>query len=136
MLVDTTVLLDVLQNDPDGADASVAQLRAQAQIHRLVINPIIYAELSLAFSTMQALDQALAALQIAVVDIPAPALFLAGKAFAKYLSPDDTLGLRLSDFFIGAHAAVAGVPVLTRDAHKLAWYFPTVAWLAPTQTSP
>ena len=135
MLVDTNVLVDVLENDPDGAAWSVAQLRAQAQIHRLVINPIIYAELSLAFSTVQALDQALAALQIAVVDIPAPALFLAGKAFAKYRSPDDTLGLRLSDFFIGAHAAVAGVPVLTRDARKLAWYFPSITTISPTERS-
>jgi predicted nucleic acid-binding protein len=136
MLVDTNVLVDVLENDPDWAAWSVAQLRAQAQIHRLVINPVIYAELSLTFSSLEALDDTLADLQIPVIDIPKPALFLAGKAFAKYRAPDDTPGLRLSDFFIGAHAAVAGVPVLTRDARKLAWYFPTVAWLAPTQTSP
>ena len=81
MLVDTNVLVDVLENDPDWSDWSVAQLRAQAQIHRLVINPVIYAELSLTFSTVEALDDALAGLQIPVIDIPRAALFPAGKAF-------------------------------------------------------
>ena len=80
MLVDTNVLVDVLENDPDWADWSVAQLRAQAQIHRLVVNPVIYAELSLTFSTVEALDDLLVAMQIPVQEIPKPALFLAGKA--------------------------------------------------------
>ena len=131
MLVDTNVLVDVLENDPDWADWSVAQLRAQAQIHRLVINPVIYAELSLAFSTMEALDEALAALQIPVIEIPRPALFLAGKAFVKYRRQGGTKSNVLADFFIGAHAAVAGLPVLTRDVRRIAGYFPTVALIAP-----
>lgn len=131
MLVDTNVLVDVLENDPDWADWSVAQLRAQAQIHRLVINPVIYAELSLAFSTVEALDEALAALQIPVIDIPKPALFLAGKAFVKYRRQGGTKTNVLADFFIGAHAAVAGLPVLTRDVRRYASYFPTVALIAP-----
>ena len=110
MLVDTNVLVDVLENDPDWADWSIAQLRAQAQIHRLVINPVIYAELSLAFSTVEALDEALAALQIPVIETPKPALFLAGKAFVKYRRQGGTKTNVLADFFIGAHAAVAGLP--------------------------
>ncbi len=133
MLVDTNVLVDVLENDPDWADWSVAQLRAQAQIHRLVINPVIYAELSLTFGTVEALDEALAGLQIPVIDIPKPALFLAGKAFVKYRRQGGTRTNVLADFFIGAHAAVAGLPVLTRDVRRLAGYFPTVRVIAPEQ---
>lgn len=131
MLVDTNVLVDVLENDPEWADWSVAQLRAQAQIHRLVINPIIYAELSLAFSTVEALDETLAALQIPVIEIPKPALFLAGKAFVKYRRQGGTKTSVLADFFIGAHAAVAGLPVLTRDVRRYEGYFPTVPLIAP-----
>ena len=131
MLVDTNVLVDVLENDPDWADWSVAQLRAQAQIHRLVINPVIYAELSLTFSTVEALDDALAGLQIPVIEIPKPALFLAGKAFVKYRRRGGTKTNVLADFFIGAHAAVAGLPVLTRDVRRYASYFPTVRLIAP-----
>jgi len=131
MLVDTNVLVDVLENDPDWADWSVAQLRAQAQIHRLVINPVIYAELSLTFSTVEALDDTLVALQIPVIDMPKPALFLAGKALVKYRRQGGTKNNVLADFFIGAHAAVAGFPVLTRDVRRYAGYFPTVALVAP-----
>ena len=131
MLVDTNVLVDVLENDPDWADWSVAQLRARAQIHRLVINTVIYAELSLAFSTVEALDEALAALQIPVIEMPKPALFLAGKAFVKYRRKGGTKTNVLADFFIGAHAAVVGLPVLTRDVRRYASYFPTVQLIAP-----
>jgi len=131
MLVDTNVLIDVLENDPDWADWSVAQLRAQAQIHRLVINPVIYAEVSLAFGTVEALDEALTALQIPVIEIPKPALFLAGKAFVKYRCQGGTKTNVLADFFIGAHAAVVGLPVLTRDVRRYAAYFPTVQLVAP-----
>jgi predicted nucleic acid-binding protein len=131
MLVDTNVLVDVLENDPDWADGSVAQLRAQAQIHRLVINPIIYAELSLAFRTVEALEEALGSLQIPVLEIPKPALFLAGKAFVQYRRQGGTKTNVLADFFIGAHAAVAGLPVLTRDVRRYASYFPTVKLIAP-----
>jgi hypothetical protein len=131
MLVDTNVLVDVFENDPEWDEWSVAQLRAQAQIHRLVINPVIYAELSLAFSAVEALDDALAALQIPVIEVPKPALFLAGKAFVRYQRQGDTKANVLADFFIGAHAAVAGWPVLTRDARRYTSYFPTVTLVAP-----
>ena len=131
MLIDTNVLVDVLENDPEWADWSVAQLRAQAQIHRLVINPIVYAELSLTFSTVEALDETLANLQIPVIEIPKPALFLAGKAFVQYRRQGGTKTNVLADFFIGAHAAVARLPVLTRDVRRYASYFPTVQLIAP-----
>ena len=135
MLVDTNVLVDVFENDPEWANWSVAQLRAQAQIHRLVINPVIYAELSLAFSTMEALDEALAALQIPVIEIPKPALFLAGKAFMQYRRQGGTKSNVLADFFIGAHAAVAGLPVLTREVRRYAGYFPTVPLISPSEAA-
>ncbi len=131
MLVDTNVLVDVLANDPEWADWSIAQLRAQAQIHRLCINPVIYAELSLTFNTVEALDETLAGLRIPVIDIPRPALFLAGKAFVQYRQQGGTKANVLADFFIGAHAAVAGWPVLTRDVRRYAGYFPTVALVSP-----
>lgn len=131
LLVDTNVLVDMLENDPDWADWSIAQLRAQSQVRRLVINPVIYAELSLTFSSAEALDETLAALQVAVAEIPRPALFLAGKAFVKYRRQGGTKSNVLSDFFIGAHAAVARWPVLTRDVRRYAGYFPTVELIAP-----
>jgi len=131
MLVDTNVLVDVFENDPTWADWSIAQLRAQAQIHRLVINPVIYAELSLTFSTVEALDATLADLRIPVIETPKPALFLAGKAFVQYRRQGGTKSNVLADFFIGAHAAVAGLPVLTRDVGRYASYFPTVRLIAP-----
>ena len=82
LLVDTNVLVDVLQDDPQWADWSIGQMRAQARIHELVINPVIYAEMSLSFSTLEALDRVVATLALAVREMPRPALFLAGKAFA------------------------------------------------------
>ena len=131
MLVDTNVLLDVLEDDPDWVDWSLHQLRAQSQIHSLAINPIIYAELSLAFTRFEALDTTLDGMGLAVLDLPRPALFLAGKAFAQYRRRGGTKSNVLSDFFIGAHAAVAGVPILTRDTARYRTYFPSVLLIAP-----
>src|SRR5690606_20809377 len=108
VLVDTNVLIDVLEDDPDWADWSIEQLRAQAQLRTLTINPVIYAELSLAFESPDALDAALAGLGIALQEIPRPALFLAGRAFVRYRRRGGTRHNVLADFFIGAHAAVAG----------------------------
>lgn len=131
MLVDTNVLVDVLENDPDWADWSVAQLQAQSKVHQLVINPIIYAELSLTFSTVEALDQVLDGMELRMQEIPKPALFLAGKAFARYRRSGGVKNNVLGDFFIGAHAAVSGLPVLTRDTRRYKNYFPTVKLIAP-----
>ena len=131
MLVDTNVLVDLLTNDPTWAEWSISQLRAQAQIYRLVINPVIYAELSLTFITVESLDDTLAILQIPVVEIPKPALFLAGKAFVQYRRQGGTKSNVLADFFIGAHAAVSGYPVLTQDVRRYGSYFPTVKLVAP-----
>jgi predicted nucleic acid-binding protein len=131
MLVDTNVLVDVLQNDPQWADWSIAQLQAQSKVHRLSINPIIYAELSLNFSTVEALDAVISRMELDLLDIPKPALFLAGKAFMQYRRGGRLKTNVLADFFIGAHAAVSGLPVLTRDTRRYQSYFPSINLVTP-----
>lgn len=132
LLVDTNVLVDVLEDDPEWADWSIGQLRAQSRIHRLVINPVIYSELSLTFSTVEALDRSIDDLGLTMVEIPRPALFLAGKAFVRYRRQGGKKNNVLADFFIGAHAAVAGYTVLTRDTQRYATYFSGVGLVSPT----
>lgn len=131
LLVDTNVLVDVLENDPDWADWSIGQLRAQSKIHRLAINPVIYSELSLTFSTVEALDKTIDELGLLLLALPRPALFLAGKAFVRYRRQGGTKSNVLGDFFIGAHAAVLDYPILTRDTRRYHSYFPTVRLIAP-----
>lgn len=131
LLVDTNVLVDVLQDDPKWADWSIAQMRAQAALHALVINPVIYAEMSLSFSTLEALDDVVHTLGLELREIPRPALFLAAKAYAQYRRLGGNKQQVLPDFFIGAHAAVEGWPLLTRDASRFKTYFPTLRVLAP-----
>ena len=131
LLVDTNVLVDVLEDDPQWADWSIGQLRAQSKIHRLAINSIIYSELSLTFSTVEALDETIDDLGLVMIEMPRPALFLAGKAFVRYRRQGGTKTNALGDFFIGAHAAVSGHAVLTRDTRRYASYFPSVMLVAP-----
>jgi predicted nucleic acid-binding protein len=131
LLVDTNVLVDVLEDDPEWADWSIGQLRAQSKIHRLAINPVIYSELSLTFSTVEALDRAVDDLGLSIIEIPRPALFLAGKAFVRYRRQGGKKENVLADFFIGAHAAVSRFPVLTRDTRRYASYFANVTLIAP-----
>ena len=131
LLVDSNVLVDVLQDDPQWADWSVRQLRAQASIHQLVINPVVYAEISLSFSTLEALDGVIDTLGLALHEVPRPALFLAARAFAQYRRRGGSKQQVLPDFFIGAHAAVQGWPLLTRNAAQFRTYFPSLQVLAP-----
>jgi len=131
VLVDTNVLVDVLQDDPQWADWSTAQLRAQAILHALVINPIIYAEMSLSFSTLEDLDDVVLTMELELREIPRPALFLAAKAYAQYRRRGGSKTQVLPDFYIGAHAAVEGWPLLTRDASRFKTYFPTLDVITP-----
>jgi predicted nucleic acid-binding protein len=131
LIVDTNVLVDVLEDDPDWVEWSIGQLRAQAQVHELVINPIIYAELSLAFATIEALDAVVDEMHLMMADLPRPALFLAAQAFLRYRRSGGRKGNVLSDFFIGAHASVARCPLLTRDVRRYRPYFPTVEFVSP-----
>ncbi|WP_434601748.1 type II toxin-antitoxin system VapC family toxin [Pseudomonas sp. Z4-7] len=132
ILVDTNVLIDVLEDDPVWADWSIQQLRAQSRAHDLVINPIIYAELSQTFSTFEALDEVVEKLGLVLQEIPRPALFLAGKAFVRYRKMGGGKSNVLADFFIGAHAAVKRLPLLTRDAKRYQNYFPSVELVVPS----
>jgi len=116
ILVDTNVLIDVLEDDPQWSQWSVAQLRAQSKIHELAINAVVYAELSLAFERLEQVDDAVARLGLKLLEIPRAALFLAGKAFITYRKAGGIRSNVLPDFFIGAHAAVEKVAILTRDA--------------------
>jgi len=131
LLVDTNVLVDVLEDDPEWADWSIGQLRAQSKIHRLAINPIIYSELSLTFSTVDALDRTIDDLGLTMIEIPRPALFLAGKAFVRYRRQGGKKENVLADFFIGAHAAVSSYPLLTRDTRRYSTYFIDVKLITP-----
>jgi predicted nucleic acid-binding protein len=131
ILVDANVLLDVWQADPNWQKWSTNQLRTQSKIAELAINPIIYAEISISFATPAALDARLDDLGIAVLSIPRHAAFLAGKAFVQYRRKGGGKSSVLADFFIGAHAAVSGSSILTRDTRRYSTYFPSVLLIAP-----
>ncbi len=131
LLVDTNILVDVFEDDPDWVQWSVARLREQASIRTLAINPVIYSELAFTFSTIEKLDAVIAGLRLVYKEIPRPALFLAGKAFAQYKRRGGAKLNVLSDFFIGAHAAILGCPLLTRDSSRYRTYFPTVDLITP-----
>ena len=131
IFVDTNVLVDVLSNEPQWADWSIHQLRMQSKIHVLSINPIIYAELSSAFTKIEDLENVVKTMQLKMIQMPRPALFLAAKAFHLYRKRGGVKHNVLGDFFIGAHAAVSHVPILTRDTQRYQTYFPTVRLIAP-----
>lgn len=131
VLVDTNVVVDVWQDDPEWCDWSIAQLRAQSQVHELAINPLIYAELSLSFTSIETLDARVADLDLTLRELPRAALFLAGKAFLQYRRAGGQRTGVLPDFFVGAHAAVLRCGILTRDPTRYRSYFPTVELLTP-----
>ena len=107
------------------------QLRAQAQVHELVINPVIYSELSLAFESVEGVDEVVEDMSLGFQELPRPALFLASRAFVEYRRQGGTKANVLADFFIGAHAAVLGCGILTRDGRRYRNYFPRVSLVAP-----
>jgi hypothetical protein len=130
-LVDTNVLLDLVTNDPIWADWSIGQLDATSLKGDLIINDVVYAELSVRFTTIEALDLMLDEAGIAIRSMPRPALFLAAKVFQRYRSVGGRRTSILPDFFIGAHAAVAGLTLLTRDVQRYRTYFPAVELVTP-----
>ena len=131
-LVDTNVLLDLVTNDRDWADWSLAHLEDAALAGSLLINDIVYAETSIRFDRIEDLDATLATARIKIATAPRPALFLAGKTFRRYRAAGGTRTGVLPDFFIGAHAAVEGWPLLTRDTNRYRTYFPQITLIAPT----
>jgi predicted nucleic acid-binding protein len=131
-LVDTNVLLDLFTNDPIWGDWSARQLRALSARGRLIVNPVVYAELSVGYDRVEDLDAVLGTAGIELVEVvPRAALFLAGRAFQKYRARRGTRTGGLSDFFIGAHAVVEGIALLTRDARRYRSYFPGIVLITP-----
>ena len=131
ILVDTNVLLDLVLEDETWAAWSQHQLESASIHDRLAINPVIYSELSIAFARIEELERTLADAALAYEQIPREALFLAGKAFLDYRQRRGAKSGVLPDFYIGAHAAVAGWPLLTRDPARYRSCFPSVRLLAP-----
>ena len=126
VLVDTNVLLDIVRDDPDWGDWSQQQLEAASLRGPLAINAVIYAELSMAYERIEDLDRVVQQAGLRQLTIPREALFLAGKAFLQYRRRRGGRTGVLPDFFIGAHAAVTGTQILTRDVRRYRTYFPTV----------
>jgi predicted nucleic acid-binding protein len=131
VLVDTNVLVDVLERDLQWFDWSIGQMRNLSMTHPLAINAVIYAELASTYTSSAILDEKIATMNLIFMDIPRPAAFLAGKTYALYRRQHGTKSNVLPDFFIGAHAAVLGCPLLTRDTRRYAAYFPSVRLIAP-----
>jgi predicted nucleic acid-binding protein len=130
-LVDSNVLLDIATEDPTWYDWSAAALATAANDGAVVINAIIYAEVSIGFATIEELDESLPPDTFRREALPSEAAFLAGKAFLAYRRHGGVRSSPLPDFYIGAHAAVAGYRLLTRDANRYRTYLPTVDLVAP-----
>jgi predicted nucleic acid-binding protein len=130
-LVDSNVLLDVITEDPRWSSWSADALAAAADAGPLWINPVVYAETSTRFSRIEDLEDALPARDYRRAPLPWEAAFLAGKAFLRYRRSGGTRSSPLPDFLVGAHAAVAGLRLLSRDRGRYETYFPTVSLVAP-----
>jgi predicted nucleic acid-binding protein len=135
ILVDTNVILDLVGDDAHWAEWSLDQLQAASLEGPLLINSVVYAEVSVRYQTLEALDSFVEGVGLEMSDIPRGALFLAAKAFSAYRNAGGARTGVLSDFFIGAHAAVLEIPLLTRDVRKYRTYFPTVELISPTDAN-
>jgi predicted nucleic acid-binding protein len=131
ILIDTNVLLDIMTEDATWYAWSAQALERAADRYRLVINPIIYAEISIRYSRIEELDNALPKTMFDREPIPYEAAFLAGKSFLTYRRQGGTKHTPLPDFFIGAHAAIAGYGLMTRDAARYRTYFPKLPLITP-----
>ena len=130
-LVDSNVLLDIFTRDPKWWEWSMMRLEEAALRGPLLINDVIYAETSVRFRRIEDFDAALDKTGVSFAPLPRSALFLAGKAFAQYRSSGGIRAGVLPDFFIGAHAMAASLPLLTRDARRYRGYFPAAELIAP-----
>lgn len=130
-LVDSCVLLDVITGDQQWADWSAEQIAAAADTGRVVINPLIYAEVSVGYQTHEELDELLPASDYEREPLPYLAGFAAGKAFVRYRRSGGDKRSPMPDFYIGAHAVLAGYRLLTRDVRRYRTYFPAIDIIAP-----
>lgn len=131
ILVDSNVILDVATEDPSWGAWSADALERAAEDSVLVINPLIYAEVSIGFESIEDLDEALPESRFARDPLPFEAAFLAGKAFLAYRRRGGRRTTPLPDFYIGAHAAIADLTLLTRDARRYKTYFPKLTLISP-----
>jgi predicted nucleic acid-binding protein len=131
VLVDSNVILDVMTEDPTWFAWSASALARAADDSRLAINPIIYAEVSIRFEQIEALEQALPADAFVRLPLPWPAAFLAGKCFIEYRRNGGARSSPLPDLYIGAHAAVERMPLLTRDPGPYRTYLPQLRLITP-----
>ena len=131
VLVDSCVLLDVFTEDPDWFEWSSAALARQADRGPLILNAVIYAEISVRFRRIEELESLLAPDVFEYRPIPREAAFLAGKCFMRYRRRGGAKSTPLPDFLIGAHAAVEALTVITRDCERFGTYFPTVPLIRP-----
>ncbi len=131
VLVDSNVLLDLLEEDAAWYEWSARQLQRAADTSVLVINPIIYSEVSIGFARIEELEEALQPDFFERRPLPWEAAFLAGKCFLRYRKRGGTRRSPLPDFFIGAHAAIEGLTLLTRDAARYRTYFPSLPLISP-----
>ncbi len=131
ILVDSNILLDVLTEDPKWFQWSSTTLGLHAEQSVLVINPIVYAEVSIGFDSIEELESAIPARAFRRDELPWEAAFLAGKCFLAYRRRGGRRGAPLPDFYIGAHAAVRGMCLLTRDVRRYKTYFPKLNLIAP-----
>jgi predicted nucleic acid-binding protein len=131
ILVDSNVLLDVVTKTPNWWQWSLRQLEEAALSGPLMINDIVYAEVSTRYPSVDAVDSILRDLDVDLVAMPRAALFLAGKAYLRYRTAGGIRTGVLADFFIGAHAETERLPLLTRDTSRYRTYFPTVNLIAP-----
>jgi predicted nucleic acid-binding protein len=129
--VDTNVLLDLVTDDPNWAGWSIAQLEAASLDGPLLINDAVYAELAVRYIRIEDLEAFLDAAGLEMAPMPRAALFLAGKVFTQYRRSGGSRTGVLPDFFIGAHAAVTKLPLLTRDVGRYQTYFPSLRLITP-----
>lgn len=132
VLVDSNVLLDIATDDPKWGPWSAQALEGVAEDSLLVVNALIYSEVSIGFDTIEDLEEALPASVFRRKALPYEAAFLAGKSFLDYRRRGGRRTSPLPDFYIGAHAAISGFRLLTRDATRYRTYFPTVDLIAPS----
>lgn len=135
ILVDSCVITDLADSAGDWFEWSAETLERMDLNHTLVINPIIYAECSVGYDRIEEVDALFGHLGFIIKPIPRAALFLAGKAFLQYRKRQGQKGNVLPDFFIGAHAAVSGYQLITRDRGRFGTYFPSVELIMPDSSN-
>jgi hypothetical protein len=131
VMVDSNVLIDVIEDDPRWVDWSLGQLEAGLLAGGLVINPIIYAEVAAGFADIESLEAAITPFRLMREHLPWEAAFMASQAFKRYRKRGGTKRSPMPDFYIGAHASLGGYRLLTRDAQRYREYFPRLEVIAP-----